>query len=79
MSASSSISPHGKLGFLRASYPGMSDNDMHESNREDRRFFLYGAGLTPEFTERIMQTPPESIWIPTPPELAGRAINRVYP
>lgn len=75
-----SISPHGKLGFHRASFPGMSDNDMHESNRGDRRFLQYGAKLTAEFVNRIMQTPPESIWVPTAQELlAGRVIDLVRP
>ena len=35
-----SISPGGRLGFHRASFPGMSDNDMYESNRDLRRFLL---------------------------------------
>jgi hypothetical protein len=75
-----SISPHGKLGFHRASFPGMSDNDMHESNRGDRRFLQYGAKLTAEFVNRIMQTPPDSIWVPTAQELlAGRVIDLVRP
>lgn len=75
-----SISPNGKLGFHRASFPGMSDDDMYESNRDDRRFLMSRAKLTPEFTERIMGTPPDSIWVPTSQELlAGRAIDRVRP
>jgi hypothetical protein len=33
-----SISPGGRLGFHRASFPGMGDSDMYESNRDLRRF-----------------------------------------
>lgn len=73
-----SISPGGRLGFHSASFPGMSENDMFESNRDLRRFLVYGARLTPEFADRVFATPPESIWVPTPQELlAGRVINRV--
>ena len=73
-----SISPGGRLGFHRASFPGMGDNDMYESNRDLRRFLIYGAKVTPEFAQRVFDTPPDSIWVPTPQELlAGRVINRV--
>jgi hypothetical protein len=75
-----SISPGGRLGFHRASFPGMGESDMYESNRDLRRFLIYGARLTPEFAERVFDTPPNSIWVPTPQELlAGRVINRVNP
>lgn len=73
-----SISPGGRLGFHRASFPGMSDSDMFESNRDLRRFLVYGARVTPQFADRVFATPPDSIWVPTPQELlAGRVINRV--
>lgn len=72
-----SVSPGGRLGFHRASFPGMSDDDMHESNRDLRRFMIYGAKVTPEFVERVFDTPPGSIWVPTPQELvAGRVVTR---
>ncbi len=75
-----SVSPDGRLGFHRSSFPGMSESDMHESNRNDRRFLLYGARLAPGFVEKVMQTPPESIWRPTPQELLeGRVIDGVGP
>lgn len=55
----------------------MSDDDMHESNRDLRRFMIYGAKVTPEFVERVFDTPPGSIWVPTPQELvAGRVVTR---
>ena len=72
-----SVSPGGRLGFHRASFPGMSDDDMHESNRDLRRFMIYGAKVTPEFVDRVFETPPDSIWVPTPQELvAGRVVTR---
>lgn len=73
-----SVSPGGRLGFHRASFPGMSDSDMHASNRDLRRFLLQGARLAPDFVERVFATPPDDIWVPTPQELlAGRVINRL--
>jgi hypothetical protein len=73
-----SISPGGRLGFHSASFPGMSENDMYESNRDLRRFLVYGANLTAQFADRVFATPSDDIWVPTPQELlAGRVINRV--
>ncbi len=73
-----SISPGGRLGFHQTSFPGMGENDMYESNRDMRRFLVRGAGITPEFAQRVVDTPPGSIWVPTPEELlAGRVIHRV--
>lgn len=71
-----SVSPGGRLGFHRASFPGMGESDMHESNRGLRRFLIEGARLTPAFADRVFDTPPESIWVPTQQELlAGRVIK----
>jgi len=73
-----SISPGGRLGFHRGSFPGLSDNDLYETNRDFRRFLLYQAKLTPQFVDRVFATPPDDIWEPTPQELlAGRVITRV--
>jgi hypothetical protein len=73
-----SISPGGRLGFHRGSFPGLSDNDLYETNRDLRRFLLYNARLAPQFVDRVFATPPDDIWEPTPQELlAGRVINRV--
>jgi hypothetical protein len=72
-----SISPTGRLGFHQGSFPGMSANDMFESNRDMRRF-LIASGVTPAFAQRVIDTPHDEIWTPTPEELlAGRVINRV--
>jgi hypothetical protein len=75
-----SLGPKGRLGFHRASFPGMGDSDMYESNRGIRRFLIYSARLTPAFADRVFETPADSIWVPTPLELlAGGVINRVNP
>jgi hypothetical protein len=75
-----SIGPKGRLGFHRASFPGMGDSDMYESNRGIRNFLVYSARLTPEFAQRVFETPASTIWVPTPQELlAGGVINRVNP
>jgi GNAT superfamily N-acetyltransferase len=72
-----SISPSGRLGFHQGSFPGMSANDMYESNRDMRRF-LVASGVTPEFAQRVTDTPHDEIWTPTPQELlAGRVVQRV--
>lgn len=73
-----SISPDGKLGFHRASFPGMGDNDMYESNRDMRQFLIYNARVTPQFAQRVVDTPAETLWVPTPEELlAGKVVTRV--
>jgi hypothetical protein len=75
-----SLGPKGRLGFHRASFPGMGDSDMYESNRGIRRFLIYSARLTPEFADRVFDTPADSIWVPTREELlAGKVITRVNP
>lgn len=72
-----SISASGRLGFHQGSFPGMGPNDLHESNRDMRRF-LVASGVTPEFAQRVIDTPPDEIWTPTPQELlAGRVVQRV--
>lgn len=71
------VSPSGRLGFHRASFPGMDDDDMHESNRGIRNFLVYSARLTPDFARRVIDTPAASIWVPTREELlAGKVITR---
>jgi len=75
-----SVGPEGKLGFHRVSFPGLSDSDMYESNRDLKRFLIYAARLTPEFAQRVVDTPAEGIWVPTNQELlAGKVITRVNP
>lgn len=72
-----SIAPNGRLGFHQGSFPGLGPNDLYESNRDMRRF-LVASGVTPEFAQRVIDTPPDEIWTPTPQELlAGRVVQRV--
>jgi hypothetical protein len=72
-----SIAPSAKLGFHRASFPGMSVDDMFEANRDMKRFLL-SAGVAPDFAQHVLDTPGDSIWVPTAEELlAGRVIKRV--
>ncbi len=72
-----SVSLSGRLGFHRASFPGMGDEDMHDANRDIRNFMVYSARLTPEFARRVIETPAGSIWVPTHEELlAGKVITR---
>ncbi|WP_295136431.1 hypothetical protein [uncultured Reyranella sp.] len=72
-----SISATGRLGFHQGSFPGMGPNDLYESNRDMRRF-LVSSGVTPEFAQRVIDTPSDEIWTPTPQELlAGRVVQRV--
>jgi hypothetical protein len=37
------VSPSGRLGFHRASFPGMGDDDMHDANRGMRNFMIYSG------------------------------------
>ena len=72
-----SISPSGRLGFHQGSFPGLGTNDMYESNRDMRRF-LVSSGVTPEFAQRVTDTPHDEIWTPTLQELlAGRVVQHV--
>lgn len=73
-----SIAPGAKLGFHQASFPGMSADDMFEANRDMKRFLTMSAGVAPDFAQRVLDTPGDSIWVPTPEELlAARVIKRV--
>jgi hypothetical protein len=71
------VSPSGRLGFHRASFPGMGDEDMQDANRDMRNFMISRARLTPEFAQKVIETPADSIWVPTHEELlAGKVITR---
>jgi len=73
-----SIAPGAKLGFHQASFPGMNADDMFEANRDMKRFLTMSAGVTPDFAQRVLETPGDTIWVPTPDELlAARVIKRV--
>ena len=71
------VSPSGRLGFHAASFPGMGENDMQDANRDIRNFLIYSARLTPEFARKVVETPADSIWVPTREELlAGKVITQ---
>ncbi len=73
-----SIAPGAKLGFHAASFPGMSADDMFAANRDMKRYLTMSAGIAPDFAQRVLDTPGDSIWVPTPEELlAARVIKRV--
>ncbi|MDI1284978.1 MAG: hypothetical protein PSV46_11345 [Reyranella sp.] len=73
-----SIAPGARLGFHRASFPGMSADDMFEANRDMKRYLTMSAGIAPDFAQRVLDTPGDSIWVPTLEELlAARVIKRV--
>jgi hypothetical protein len=69
------VSRRGRLGFHAASFPGMGEGDMQDTNRDIRNFLIHTAGLTPAFASRVIETPANSIWVPTYEELmAGKVI-----
>jgi hypothetical protein len=73
-----SVAPGAKLGFHSASFPGMSESDMYDANRDIRQFLIYSARVTPAFAQKVVDTPGDGIWIPTPEELlAGKVVTRI--
>lgn len=75
-----SISDRGRLGFHRASFPGMGDDDMYDSNRSLRRFLIFAGRVTPEFADKVFATAPDRLWVPTKRELLdGHVVDRVGP
>lgn len=64
-----SIGPRGELGFHRLSFPGMDEAELADANRQLRDFMSFAGQVSAPFVRRVMETPSESIWIPTPQEL----------
>lgn len=64
-----SLGPRGELGFHRLSFPGMDDAELADANRQLRDFMVFAGQVTAAFVRRVMETPSESIWIPTAQEL----------
>ena len=55
----------------------MSADDMFAANRDMKRYLTMSAGIAPDFAQRVLDTPGDSIWVPTPEELlAARVIKR---
>lgn len=72
-----SLGFYGRLGFHQVGFPGMSRGDMVDANRQLERFLIVDAKLHRDFARKVVDTPHDSIWSPTPRELldAG-AIHR---
>ncbi len=75
--AERSLGFYGRLGFHQVGFPGMSQGDMVDANRQLERFLTFDAKLHRDFARKVVDTPHDSIWSPTPQELldAG-AIHR---
>jgi hypothetical protein len=75
--AERSLGVYGRLGFHQVGFPGMSRGDMVDANRQLERFLIIDAKLNRDFARKVVDTPHDSIWSPTPQELldAG-AIHR---
>ena len=66
-----------RLGFHQGELPRHERRRHVEANRDMKRF-LSGAGVAPDFAQRVLDTPGDSIWVPTQEELlAARVIKRV--
>jgi hypothetical protein len=63
------IGPRGELGFHRLSFPGMDDAELADANRQLRDFMAFVGQVGTPFVRKVMDTPPESIWLPTSEEL----------
>lgn len=64
-----SIGPRGELGFHRLSFPGMDDAELADANRQLRDFMAFAGQVSAAFVRKVMETPSESIWVPTAEEL----------
>lgn len=63
------IGPRGELGFHRLSFPGMDDAELADANRQLRDFMAFAGQVSAPFVRKVMETPSESIWVPTVEEL----------
>ena len=64
-----SLAPFSYLGFHRLKFPGMDEAELGEANRQLRDFMTFRTGISAAFVSKVMDTPPESIWIPSFKEL----------
>ena len=62
-----------KLGFHAPSSPLLTGYEA-ERQREEERQFLMSAGVAPGFASRVINTPPESMWYPSPDELVDAGV-----
>lgn len=77
--ADRAVTAHARVGFHRASFPGMSpaqDKAMTDDLIEQYR----AAGLPEDFLARVRDTQAEDMWYPTRDELlAAHAVDRISP
>ena len=69
-----SVGPRGALGFHRLSFPGMDDAELADANRQLRDFMAFAGRVGVPFIRKVMETPSESIWIPTMEELLDAGV-----
>ena len=75
-----SVSANAILSFRQAGSPGMDRVRAYERNQQLEKLLAVQAGLAPPFVQRVLATPPDSVWTPSIDELlAGRVIQRVGP
>ncbi len=75
--AQRSLGPFGRIGFHQVGFPGMSRGDMVDANRQLERFLTVEARLNRDFARKVVETPHDTIWSPTPQEmLAAGVIHR---
>lgn len=72
--AQRSLGPFGRIGFHQVGFPGMSRGDMVDANRSLERFLTVDAKLKRDFAHKVIETPHDSIWSPTPEELLAAGV-----
>lgn len=69
-----SLGFYGRLGFHQIGFPGMSRGDMVDANRQLERFLTFDARVNRDFARKVVDTPHDSIWSPTPRELLDAGV-----
>lgn len=64
-----SLGFYGRIGFHQVGFPGMSRGDMVDANRQLERFLAVEAKLSRDFARKVVETPHDAIWSPTPEEM----------
>jgi GNAT superfamily N-acetyltransferase len=69
-----SLGPYGRIGFHQVGFPGMSRGDMADANRQLERFLTVDAKLDRDFARKVIETPHDTIWSPTPDEMMAAGV-----
>lgn len=69
-----SLGFYGRIGFHQVGFPGMSQGDMVDANRQLERFLTLDAKLHRDFARKVVDTPHDAIWSPTPEELKAAGV-----